>query len=887
MNLGKVIKGLVSKDFGINQIPYIDMNGLFGSGGTSARRNDYVNKGSQLQANIGWVFAANTAISEEASAVKIRLYRKDVNGDREEVLDHELLDLIRRPNSLLKGTKFWNLYYQYMNLTGEAYMLKIYGGKVMKPNDTRIPQALQMLPSHLADLRLGDSFSSSKVMFVGKEFEIGSVIRDINPDPENPYYGRSVIKAAAATIDTEVQMKDWNRSLFGNAGRPSTVIEVPEVMNDDSYKRLKQQMEEAHSGSANAFKQIILEGGAKLAPYMLSSQDLDFLNSRKFSKDEIFAMFRTSPSIVGMTEDVNRANAEAQDYTMAKRVIVPRVRQLVDVLNSEIVEPFDSTLEFDFDNPVPEDKAQLLEEDKAGVDNWLTIDEVREKRGLPELPNGLGKQIYRPMTEAPLSYLSSGLPSSEGEKSQKKGGNFSIEKQLAARDVIEIYDDLDIDFDELGCIMLDTEPLSILDLIPDELKDQMADESDVDYGVVPAEDTPHVTLLFGLLENGNVWKDKVDTVLKGWECDEVTIEKVGFFELKDGIVVVGHVEKSPEILDANGRLSLLPHINTFSEYNPHLSMVYLKKDADAEKWVEILGNAYNGKTVPTKAINYGDDGDSDKSDKSFEEKELARKEMIGEAKAALYTRKARAYENMFLRASRAMFDEQKAEVVKWAKNNFKSYKKDALDEMIDWEKYESDFAKEVSRIYETIIDETGSESIAALAVGSIDFDPFTQRIQNFLRTGSLKASKEINEETKKQIRASLAEGFRNNETVNELAKRIDEVFGYASSERAYNIAQSETTRAQGFADVEAWSQSGMVEAKEWYTARDERVCAFCGDMHGKIISIDDNFFNKGDQYVVPREGKTNAVMNVKYEDIAHQPLHVRCRCVLLPVMRPL
>lgn len=234
-----------------------------------------------------------------------------------------------------------------------------------------------------------------------------------------------------------------------------------------------------------------------------------------------------------------------------------------------------------------------------------------------------------------------------------------------------------------------------------------------------------------------------------------------------------------------------------------------------------------------------------------------------------------------------MFNEQKEEVVRWVKNNFKSYSKDALDEMIDWDKYESAFAEEVSRIYQVIIDETGDEAIAALAVASIDFDPFTQRIQNFLRTNSVKASKFINEETRKQIRASLAEGFRNSETVNELAKRIDEVFGFASSERAYNIAESETTRAQGFADVEAWSQSGMVEAKEWYTSLDERVCAFCGEMHGKIISIDDNFFNKGDQFVVPRDGKANAVMNVKYEDIAHQPLHVRCRCVLLPVMRPL
>ena len=58
-------------------------------------------------------------------------------------------------------------------------------------------------------------------------------------------------------------------------------------------------------------------------------------------------------------------------------------------------------------------------------------------------------------------------------------------------------------------------------------------------------------------------------------------------------------------------------------------------------------------------------------------------------------------------------------------------------------------------------------------------------------------------------------------------------------------------------------------------------------MHNRTVSIDDNFYNKGDSMVIPRENKSDAVLNFNYEDIAHQPLHVRCRCVLLPVMKDL
>ena len=402
--LGNVIRGLIyGGDGSINNIPHIDLNNFWGDG-VSGKLNDYRTKQAQLKANIGWVYSANQAIADEASAVELKLYRKKPDGDREEIFEHEILDLIKRPNGWLTGSKFWNLYYQYMNLTGEAYILKMRNGEPLDKAGV-LPHALHILPSHLADLQLADTREDSSILFLGRKFALQSMIRDINPDPENPYVGRSVVKAAAITLDMDYQMKDWNRSLFANGVRPSAVIEVPDVMEDEAYERLKKQLDEANAGSDNAFKKIIIEGGAKLAPYSMSQQDLDFLASRKFSKDEIFAMFRTSPSIVGMTEDVNRANAEAQDYTMAKRVTVPRVRSLKELLNIELVEPFDPTLELDFDSPVPEDEAQKLAEDEAGLNNWLTIDEVREKRGLPALPNGAGAVLYRPLNEVPITML--------------------------------------------------------------------------------------------------------------------------------------------------------------------------------------------------------------------------------------------------------------------------------------------------------------------------------------------------------------------------------------------------------------------------------------------------------------------------------------------------
>ena len=59
----------------------------------------------------------------------------------------------------------------------------------------------------------------------------------------------------------------------------------------------------------------------------------------------------------------------------------------------------------------------------------------------------------------------------------------------------------------------------------------------------------------------------------------------------------------------------------------------------------------------------------------------------------------------------------------------------------------------------------------------------------------------------------------------------------------------------------------------WCTAEDERVCPWCGPVHGKVVGAEDNFFNQGD--VLEAEGQTLAL---NYRAIDVPPLHPNCRC---------
>lgn len=670
---------------------------------------EYTDKGSQLNANIGWVYTANQAISDDAGAVKLKLYKVKKNGDKEEVISHEALSLLRNPNNVLTSKQFFSLHHSYLNLTGESYILKLDRNGKPLLDKNKLPTALFTLPAHLCDFKLGkNSWDESTVRFNGVEYPIDAILRDINPDPENIYNGMSVVRKASLTIDTDIQMKRWNNKLFKNGARPGVVVEVPDRMSDDEYKRFSQEFDANYSGVGNTFRRLILEGGAKISPFMMSAQDLDFLESKKFTRDEILAMFRVGAGSIGIVDDVNRANAEAQEYMYAKRIIKPRMEQLVDFLNQRLIQPiYGESLELGFEEVVPEDRVQRLNESTQGVNKWLTINEVRETYGYEPLEGQQGNKLYVPLNSVPLEAISEITDITDGESNTE----------------------------------------------------------------TPDEDS----------------------------------------------------------------------------------------------------------TTPT------DEGSEEaKSSNPKDEKRV----VLGEAKVKAYTLRSLAYERAILRKSRAMFNAQKNDALTWLHNNIANdkslvnlNKKDWADQMIDWEAYNKNFTRELQGILQIIVEEIGQEAYSALMAEGA-FDPYSQSVRMYVNETGRMVAVGVNAETEKQIRATIAQGLRDNEGIQELSARVSSVFGTASTSRAYTIALTETALAQNTADVEAWKQTGVVEGKEWYTAEDEHTCLFCNEMDKKYRTLETSFFEKGETMYVDDKHK----MNLNYRAIGEPPLHPSCRCVLLPVL---
>lgn len=187
-----------------------------------------------------------------------------------------------------------------------------------------------------------------------------------------------------------------------------------------------------------------------------------------------------------------------------------------------------------------------------------------------------------------------------------------MDKQLSAHQFKEIYSQLDIDLNDLGCVMLDLAPITLVDssnynfyTSPDESKFWMK-------GWV-AGTTPHVTLLYGLLSPAKDLKKQVRTVLEGWKIEEVFVDDVDFFESpyedEPYYCIIAKIKPDANLIEGHQRLEFLPHVNTFAGYVPHFTLAYLEKDeAQRDKLIAELRGMLKGKSLKVMPkLNLGSD----------------------------------------------------------------------------------------------------------------------------------------------------------------------------------------------------------------------------------------------------------------------------------------
>lgn len=305
---------------------------------------------------IGWLYACVNVIAQAVAKVPWHLYELDRQGERTEVFEHDLIDLFNKMNPFQSRYQFFYLGTMYKLLVGEQFWQLNFNGKRQPGEMWLVPPAyMSVVPSaekyisHYEFKRTGMSQAIS--------FTIEEIIHIKTPNPYDEYRGLSPAQALTIDLDSERYAARYQQKLFFNDATPGFVLEYPaeNLPPAEIRKELMMEWDERFKGFRNRGKTAHLFG-AKANTLTMTNRDMDFEVLRKYNRDAILGAYHVPRSIIGITEDVNRANAEAAQYSFAQYCIHPELSEIRECMNKELCPLFGDNLYLDFENPVPEDE---------------------------------------------------------------------------------------------------------------------------------------------------------------------------------------------------------------------------------------------------------------------------------------------------------------------------------------------------------------------------------------------------------------------------------------------------------------------------------------------------------------------------------------------------
>ena len=303
---------------------------------------------------------------------RVRYTTSDQGSDtRTEVVQHAALSVLNNPAVIQVGntklpvwTRFglFEISNIWMETTGKSYWVVdrgVTGNSVPLGMWPVRPDRMVAVPdrnNYLAGYIYTSPDGKEKIPLLPTD-----VIFNRYPDPEDPYSGCGPIHSVLTDIEAARYAGEWNRNYFLNSAEPGGVIQLDHSLEDGEFDALVDQWRETHRGVARAHRIAVLEGGATWVPNNRNLKDMDFANLRSVMRDTIREALGMHKVMTGVTDDVNRANAQTGEEVFASWKISPRLDRWRDVLNSQLLPLFGATgqgVEFDYIYPMPQNREQ-------------------------------------------------------------------------------------------------------------------------------------------------------------------------------------------------------------------------------------------------------------------------------------------------------------------------------------------------------------------------------------------------------------------------------------------------------------------------------------------------------------------------------------------------
>jgi HK97 family phage portal protein len=339
-------------------------------------------------------------IAEAIASVKLGIYRGE-----QELTEHPLISLLRRPNPMQSYSDYVRAKVSFIMLAGNGYEERfMVGGEVKELYQLR-PDRMSILPST-------NGIPAAYIYKVNQnttrwEMDPRTMTCDVRHlklfNPLNDWYGMSPIEAGAYAIDQNNEAMNWMQSLLQNSARPSGALTVKDgsTLADDNFNRLKAQIEEQYSGSTNAGRPMLLEGGLEWQQMGMSPTDMGIIETKFASSRDVALAFGVPPQLLGIPGDNTYANYAEARLAFWEDTALPLLDMIVNDWNNWLGNLYGVTIKPDIDaiSAIAEKRLSMWQMADASRD--LTINEKRAIKGYGPIEGG--DTLFVNASEIPLN----------------------------------------------------------------------------------------------------------------------------------------------------------------------------------------------------------------------------------------------------------------------------------------------------------------------------------------------------------------------------------------------------------------------------------------------------------------------------------------------------
>jgi HK97 family phage portal protein len=336
--------------------------------------------------------------------VHVVKYRK--GGGVEIQRDHPVEKLLHRPNP--DQSKFEFIEQMQMNyLTrSDAYAPVIWNGRgqpiAMYPvNPSQVSLWMEPGGDIFWRVNRANDYERARLASFGDLISAADVFH-VRWLSNNGLTGLSRINLSRDAIGLSLALERFSSALFARGASPGGVYKTAGKLSDGAFNRLKQQLDQQHSGRSNHGKSMLLEEGLDWVKQTMTSVESETVEARKLQIQQVATAFDVPLHRLGiMPEGGGTAVLQAHQMYLNNTLSTDAERWENKLNDFFGLDGEEIGVEFDLDYFNRADiQTRLTALGTAITRSVYTVNEARRREGLPDDPNG--NIIFQPANMVPL-----------------------------------------------------------------------------------------------------------------------------------------------------------------------------------------------------------------------------------------------------------------------------------------------------------------------------------------------------------------------------------------------------------------------------------------------------------------------------------------------------